>query len=147
MADPVYRPDPRRDADAAVIADGAGQWLHITLRESIGSFRRGERFYGIPSSKADGSVYYTNLRYCSCKDYEQRGQGCKHQRAALLHAKRVRSKRQQQTGSAEEAGPTLALATEAETELAFAEVATRLRGDGAGSTYTRLMDAWLPEGH
>lgn len=106
MADPVYKPDARRDADAVVIAKDAGQWLHITLREPMGSFKAGERFYGIPSSQDDGSRYITNFRYCSCRDYENRGQGCKHQRAALLHAISVRQQRQQQEGSAEEADPT-----------------------------------------
>lgn len=115
MADPVYRADARRDADAATIALSAGQWLHITLREERGAFEVGTRFYGIPSSKGDGSIYYTNFRYCSCRDYANRGQGCKHQRAALIHA---RAKRQQQTeaGPSQEDGPTPAPLTDGDAE-------------------------------
>jgi hypothetical protein len=92
----VFAPDAKRDAAAEKIAAGAGQWLRISLRETRGAFKAGSRFYGIPASAGDGSIYYASLRYCSCKDYEKRGQGCKHQRAVAAHVSSVRKARQQE---------------------------------------------------
>ena len=99
----TFRPDPKRDAAAREIAEGAFTWLQIRLRRQHGAFAAGSKFYGVPSSKGDGSFYYTNLRACSCPDYAKRGAGCKHQRAVALHVERVRQ--QQREGSADQAGP------------------------------------------
>ena len=71
----AFRPDERRDAAAAEIAAGAAGWLQIRLRRPHGTFPAGSKFYGVPSSKADGSFYYTNLKACSCADYAKRGAG------------------------------------------------------------------------
>jgi hypothetical protein len=91
----TFAPDAARDAAAELIADAAHTWLQIRLRRAHGAFAAGTKFYGVPSSKADGSFYYTNLRACSCPDYQRRGQGCKHQRAVALHVRRVRAAREQ----------------------------------------------------
>lgn len=99
----TFPTDKRRDAAAVQIAANAGQWLHITLRETRGAFPAGTRFYGIPSTKNDGTYYYTNFRYCSCPDYRERRPGCKHQRAVAVHVARIRQERE---GAADEAGPS-----------------------------------------
>jgi len=85
MTIPTFRPDPKRDAAAAELAQTAGSWPRVTLRRDVGAFRAGELFYGVPSSQP-GRYYLTNARFCSCPDYQQRGSGCKHQRATLVHS-------------------------------------------------------------
>ena len=84
MTIPAFRPDPKRDAAAAELAQTAGSWPRVTLRRDVGAFRRGEHFFGVPSSQP-GRYYLTNPRFCSCPDYQQRASGCKHQRAVALH--------------------------------------------------------------
>ena len=101
----TFRPDATRDAAAAEIAEGAAGWLQIRLRRAHGAFAAGAKFYGVPSSKADGSFYYTNLKVCSCADYEKRSAGCKHQRAVALHVARVRAERQEAGASAPDLAP------------------------------------------
>lgn len=95
MAASTFRPDAKRDAAALEIAEGAGQWLRITLRRDVGAFLAGTKFYGVPSATTAGLTYLTNFRYCSCPDYARRGSGCKHQRAVALHVLKVRQQRQE----------------------------------------------------
>ena len=96
MAAPTFRPDARRDAAALDIAEGAGQWLKVTLRIDVEGFPVGTKFYGVPSATTEGTVYFTNLRHCSCPDAKRRPAiGCKHRRAVALHVRRVREARQQ----------------------------------------------------
>ena len=57
MVATVYTPNAKRDAAAQEIAEGAGQWLRLTLRADVGVFRAGTRFYGISSSTGDGTRY------------------------------------------------------------------------------------------
>ena len=84
MARPTFRPDPKRDAAAAELAKDAYCWPVVALKRAVGAFRAGERFYGVPSSQP-GRYYLANARCCACPDYQQRGSGCKHQRAVVLH--------------------------------------------------------------
>jgi hypothetical protein len=103
MAAHTFRPDPKRDAAAQEIAEGAGQWLKVTVRETVGAFTAGMRFYGVPSASTPGVYYLTNFVYCSCPDYATRASGCKHQRAVALYVLRVhreRRSREQQDGAA-----------------------------------------------
>ncbi len=40
----TFRPDPKRDAAAAEIAEGAAGWLQIRLRRPHGAFPAGSKF-------------------------------------------------------------------------------------------------------
>lgn len=84
----AFRPDPKRDAAAAILAQTAQTWPVVTLKKAHGAFPVGTRFYGIPSS-TPGTHYLTNLQACSCPDYQERGANCKHQRAAVLFEQRL----------------------------------------------------------
>ncbi len=81
---PTFRPDTRRDAAAAELVQSAYCWPVVTLKCAVGAFHAGERFFGVPSS-TPGASYLANARFCACPDYQQRGSGCKHQRAVVLH--------------------------------------------------------------
>ena len=122
MAVPTFRPDAKRDAAAREIVEGAAGWLHLRLRRPHGTFKAGAKFYGVPSSKADGSWYYTNLKVCSCADYAKRGAGCKHQRAVALHVAKVRAERARTPRPAADQDDrgVLVADEEARLELAFA---------------------------
>lgn len=100
--------DPKRDAAAEALAKTGHTWARVTLREAKGAFPAGSKFFGVPSSKADGSAYYTNLKMCTCPDYQERGAICKHMRAVALYAAELRKaqRQKQQAGSAVEADPT-----------------------------------------
>lgn len=98
--------DSKRDAAAKLLAQTGHSWARVTLREARGAFKAGSKFFGIPSSKNDGTAYYTNLKVCTCPDYQQRGAICKHMRAVAIYAAELRAQRQEQEGSAEEADPT-----------------------------------------
>jgi hypothetical protein len=93
MAAAVFTPHAKRDATAAEIVKGAGQWLRITLRVDVGFFKTGTRFYGIESATTPGVRYYTNFRNCSCPAYENYDGACKHQRAVAAHVLAVREAR------------------------------------------------------
>ncbi len=104
MTAPTFRPDSRRAAAAAELATGAYCWPVVTLKVAVGAFRKGERFFGVPSS-TPGACYLANERFCACPDYQRRGSGCKHQRAVVLHL-----------------APLEAASADARVELAFAAV-------------------------
>jgi hypothetical protein len=101
-----FTPDPKRDAAAKLLAKTGHSWARVTTRAAHGAFPAGSKFFGIPSSKNDGTAYYTNLKMCTCPDYQQRGAICKHMRAVDLYATELRQKRQQQEGSDESSDPT-----------------------------------------
>ncbi len=84
MNRPTFSPDARRAAAAAELVKGAYCWPVVTLKVAVGAFRQGGRFFAVPSSKP-GASYLANERFCACPDYQQRGSGCKHQRAVVLH--------------------------------------------------------------
>jgi hypothetical protein len=98
--------DPKRDAAAKLLAESGHSWARVTLREARGAFKAGSKFFGIPSSRDDGTAYYTNLKVCTCPDYQQRGAICKHMRAVALYSDTLRALRPQRSGSAQEADPT-----------------------------------------
>jgi hypothetical protein len=104
MVATVYTPHAKRDAAAAEIVKGAGQWLRCTLRESWGVFQPGTKFYRVPSETTPGVIYNVNFRYCSCPAYERFDGACKHQRAIAAHVLAVRETRDR---GAATAAPTL----------------------------------------
>lgn len=95
------RPDPRRDAAAKLLAEGAHLWHVVTLTKAHGAFPVGTVFYSVPSRTVTGKRYLANGVACECPDYQQRGAICAHVRAVRIH-----EARQQQEGSADEADPT-----------------------------------------
>lgn len=96
------KPDPKRDAAAALLAEGAHTWARLTLKRPHGAFPVGTVFYLVPSSRP-GVSYRTNAVACDCPDYQQRDVICKHVRSIRLF-----ESRQQQTeaGPSQEDGPT-----------------------------------------
>jgi hypothetical protein len=96
-------PDPKRDADAAKLVEGAATWPVYTLKRDHGAFKAGTVFYGVPSRRDPERRWLANGVACQCPDYQQRGAMCAHVRAVRLHIER-----QQQEGSADQADPTLA---------------------------------------
>lgn len=99
--------DTKRDAAAKLLAEAGHSWARVTLRTASGAFPAGSKFYGIPSTKNDGAAYYTNLKMCTCPDYQRRAVvACKHMRAVDIYAAQVRSQRKQTEGSASSADPT-----------------------------------------
>jgi predicted nucleic acid-binding Zn finger protein len=74
--------DPR-SLKAIEIATGAGQWAKAYLPD-------GTKCYAVPSSEY-GAFYLANLRACTCPDFAERRQPCKHLLAVRLHCERVRA--------------------------------------------------------
>jgi hypothetical protein len=83
MAIAISSQDPR-GVKAIQIAATAGQWLKC--RSADGSKR-----YGIPSQSVAGLYYLTDMRACTCPDFQRRGGPCKHIAAVRLHVARVRT--------------------------------------------------------
>jgi hypothetical protein len=107
---------PRPGAIAAVLAK-ASRWTSARRKSD------GKPFFIVPGSTA-GATYYTAEDGCTCPSASdpRRDGDCKHQVAIRQHQER-QAKR-------------LGLANPAESDLAFAEVGTRLRGDQAGAAIT-----------
>ena len=74
--------DPR-SLKASELAAGAGQWAKAYLPD-------GTKCYVVPSSEW-GAFYLANLRSCTCPDFVERRQACKHVLAVRLHVERVRA--------------------------------------------------------
>jgi hypothetical protein len=122
-------PDPKRDADAAVLAEQAITWPVVTLKRAFGAFPVGSIFYGVPSRSKPGARYLANALACQCPDYQRRGAMCAHVRAVRL----FEQTRQQAEGSADQADPTtdLGLATDDEINAHMASSAATFRQDEA----------------
>jgi hypothetical protein len=75
-------PDAQRDAKAALLAPLVGSWPRHTLKVAWGSFEAGTTFRRAYGSK--GARYLVNAVACSCPDYQQSQNVCKHIRAYVL---------------------------------------------------------------
>jgi hypothetical protein len=71
-------PDAARDARARELAKTAHTWPVVTLRKPWGRFKVGDRFRQTPNG------YRCNAVACSCPDYAEWGNICKHVRAVVL---------------------------------------------------------------
>lgn len=93
--------------------------------------RTGIRYVTVPSSDDPlHTGHNATPHWCSCAGYDRRGV-CTHQLAVRLHEEREQTARNK--AAQRQARP---LASEAEIDLAFAETATRLRGNHAGAAIT-----------
>ena len=99
------RPDAKRDADALKLADAAPTWPIFRLKVRHGAFPVGSVFYSVPSRRDPNRRYLANGVACECPDYQQRSAICAHVRAVRLFEQR----QEQQSGSAQEADPTLGI--------------------------------------
>lgn len=79
------KPDPKRDAAAALLAEGARAWARLTLKRPHGAFPIGTVFYAVPSRSNPGRRYLANGVACQCADYLHRSSMCAHVRAVRLH--------------------------------------------------------------
>lgn len=119
------QPDAARDAKARELAKTAHTWNVVTLKQDWGAFKKGDQALQTPNG------YRVNAVWCECPDYATWGNICKHIRCVVLLDRQ---------------NVTPALASEAETDLAFAEAATRLRGHGAGAAIIkRYEDIWADD--
>jgi len=132
----------RRDGKALALFARWQDWQQ-------GHTKDGRPFFAIPGSEP-GLLHMADQNDCSCQDRSSRGTICKHMRAvrfwmAAYQTGQVRPRGRTNDPADDlviltEAGAALLaeqraddLASEAETDLAFAETATRLRGNGAGA--------------
>jgi hypothetical protein len=78
----VVSTDDRRSLKALALLEGAGTWQK-------GRTRGGRSFYAVPSQSAAGLLHMADTRACSCLDYRERRQPCKHVLAVRLHVARL----------------------------------------------------------
>src|SRR6266540_1831655 len=79
----VVSPTDVRAIKALEIAATADRWLHVCVTD-------GQVAYAIPSQFKPGSGYVVDIDSCTCPDFEQRREACKHLLAVRLHLERRR---------------------------------------------------------
>ena len=85
---PTVRTIARRDlrqVKAVEIAADAGQWLKCRTND-------GTKAYGIPSQSRENTYHLATRDRCSCPDFAQRQQPCKHAIAVRIHCDRVKAR-------------------------------------------------------
>lgn len=117
-------PDEKRDAAAERLAPSVPAWPLYTLKRAVGAFPAGTVFRRAPSCRDPKVRYLVNNVACQCPDYQRAGYVCKHVRAVIRYEEKLRQ--------ADDNGAI---------DLAFAEVATRLRGNGAGAAILKTYEA------
>lgn len=70
--------DAARDARAKALVPQVKLWHTVTLKQPYGSFPRGAVFFQTPKG------YRVNAVVCTCPDYANAGNICKHLRAVVL---------------------------------------------------------------
>ncbi len=79
----VSTSDPR-SLKALAILEGADRWVKGHRKAD------GRSFYSVPSQTSD-AVYMVDTRECTCPDFVQRRQPCKHVLAVRLHCELVKA--------------------------------------------------------
>ena len=79
----VVSTDDRRSLKALALLEAAGTWQK-------GRTRDGRSFYAVPSQGTPGLLHMADTRACSCRDYRERRQPCKHVFAVRLQVARLK---------------------------------------------------------
>lgn len=140
-------PDAARDGRARALVGYVCTWPLWTLKQQWGSFEAGTVFRRAYGSR--GARYLVNSVACQCPDYAEWKNVCKHIRAVVMWEAQQApaANRDALAAWVDEQARSAGLAGQGETDLAFMEVATRLRGDGAGVALIRTYDElWPAEG-